>query len=72
MQNDTDLVCTMLQCRDEDIQVTDAEDKGDVFATYYADPSKSIDRPPTYSPELGLAIESLPDGASLSQIWNVV
>lgn len=38
---------------------------------YLADPHKSKDREPVYDPELGLAIEKLPDGYSLSDLWNV-
>eukprot|EP00803_Ostreobium_quekettii_P007620 evm.model.scf_75.2 EVM.evm.TU.scf_75.2 scf_75:9856-14024(+) len=56
---------------EEDVHIVDEEDKGDVFATYYADASKSLDRPPVYSPELGLAIEALRDGDSLEQFWSV-
>ena len=38
---------------------------------YFADPHKAVDRDPVFSPELGLAIEKLPDGYSLSDLWEV-
>ena len=38
---------------------------------YFADPHKAKDREAVFSPELGLAIERLPDGYSLSDLWDV-
>ncbi len=34
----------------------------------YADPHKSVDCDPVFSPELGLAIEKLPEGYSLQDL----
>lgn len=38
---------------------------------YFADPHKAKDREAVFSPELGLAIEELPSGYSLSDLWDV-
>ena len=38
---------------------------------YLADPHKAVDREPVYSDELGLAIEELPEGYSLSDLWQI-
>lgn len=42
-----------------------------VLASYLADGQKS-DRPPVYSTELGLAVESLKDGYTLQKLWEVI
>ena len=31
-------------CREEDVQIDDSEDRGDLLATYYADATKGADR----------------------------
>ncbi|CAI8013128.1 Bardet-Biedl syndrome 5 protein homolog [Geodia barretti] len=41
------------------------------IAAYLADPHKRKDREPVYSHELGLAIEALPDGYSISDLWQI-
>ena len=38
---------------------------------YLADPHKSKDREPVFSAELGLAIEELPEGYTLSDLWQI-
>lgn len=43
-----------------------------VLNAYLADEGHLKDRPPEFSPELGLAIESLKDGFTLSQLWEVL
>eukprot|EP00736_Rhodelphis_marinus_P005865 Rmarinus@m.7619 len=55
----------------DDVQITD-EAAGDVFAAYYADGNKNVDREPVYSNDLGLAVEKLRDGFSIGQLWSVV
>lgn len=42
-----------------------------VLAAYLADGQMS-DRPPVYSSELGLAVESLKDGYTLQKLWDVI
>jgi Bardet-Biedl syndrome 5 protein len=43
----------------------------DAFAAYYAAVNKHQDRPPVYNRDLGLAVESLPDGFSVNDLWYV-
>lgn len=38
---------------------------------YFADPHKAKDRKPVFSEQLGLAIEKLPDGYTLNDLWEV-
>lgn len=40
------------------------------MAAYYADASKATDREPVFDPDLGLAVESLPDGYTIDQLWT--
>lgn len=42
-----------------------------VLASYLAD-GQEADKPPIYSSELGLAIESLKDGYTLQKLWEVI
>ncbi|XP_050419171.1 Bardet-Biedl syndrome 5 protein homolog isoform X1 [Patella vulgata] len=48
------------------------DDQTDAFAAYFADGDKERDREPVYSEELGLAIEKLKDGFTLSGLWEVL
>lgn len=43
-----------------------------ILQAYFADGNKEKDRPPVFSEELGLAIEKLKDGFTLSNLWEVV
>lgn len=56
----------------DDVDIIDEEGQSDAFAAYFADGNKQKDRPPVYSEELGLAIEKLKDGFTLSSLWEVV
>ena len=38
---------------------------------YFADPHKTKDRKPVFSEQLGLAVEKLPDGYTLNDLWEV-
>lgn len=42
----------------------------DAFAAYFADAAKEVDRPVTFSAELGLAVEAVPEGFTLEQLWS--
>ena len=42
----------------------------DVMQAYLSDPHKTQDRDPVFSPELGLAIEELPEGYTLADLWQ--
>lgn len=59
-----------LQLEDES-EIVSAGNKADTFAAYFADPHKAVDREPVFSSELGLAIEKLPDGFLLKDLWEV-
>mmetsp|Transcript_56120 Transcript_56120/g.135528 ORF Transcript_56120/g.135528 Transcript_56120/m.135528 type:complete len:344 (-) Transcript_56120:133-1164(-) len=56
----------------DDVEIVGEDDAGDVFAAYYADAAKDADREPVFSPELGLAIESLREGVTVEKLWAVV
>jgi len=55
---------------EDDVQIV--EDGMDPCLLYYADGDKEIDREPMYNQELGLAVEKLRDGSTVSQLWSVV
>lgn len=43
-----------------------------MLQVYFADPNKRSDREPIFSSELGLAIEKLPEGYTLKDLWEVI
>ena len=53
------------------MEIVDA-DASTAFAAYYAEDGKQIDREVVYNPDLGLALEALPAGMTLSDLWNVI
>lgn len=55
----------------DDVEI-ETEGQSDAFAAYFADGNKDKDRDPVYSEELGLAIEKLKDGFTLSGLWDVL
>ncbi|KAL4222449.1 Bardet-Biedl syndrome 5 protein [Mactra antiquata] len=55
----------------DDVEI-ETEGQTDAFAAYFADGNKNKDREPVYSEELGLAIEKLKDGFTLSGLWDVL
>lgn len=57
---------------EEDVEIVDSGERGDLHAMYYADSSKVNDRDPVYCPELGLAIEQLKEGVTIDLLWNVL
>ncbi|CAH1789030.1 unnamed protein product, partial [Owenia fusiformis] len=61
-----------VQYEQDDVEIETTEDQSDAFAAYFADGNKSKDRDPVYSDELGLAIEKLKDGFTLSGLWEVM
>lgn len=58
-------------CRQDDVEIVDA-DASDAFAAYYAEDGRQSDREVVYNSELGLAMETLPAGVTLSDLWNVI
>lgn len=55
----------------EDVEIVDDEEAHDALTAYYAESNKSSDREPMFSSELGLAVETPPDGLSLEKLWAV-
>lgn len=57
--------------KEDDIEITGSEQNDlDVLASYYAD-TGARDRPPVFSDELGLAVETLREGFSIHSLWNL-
>jgi len=56
---------------DEDVSIT-PEESADVLASYYMEIANHRDRPPTFCPELGLAVEQVVDGYTIGQLWSVL
>ncbi|CAH8849900.1 unnamed protein product [Trichobilharzia szidati] len=49
----------------------DTEDHYDILSTYLADVSKLKGRKPVYNEDLGLAVESLPEHYTISDLWKI-
>ena len=62
---------TILCCRQDDVEILDA-DTSDAFAAYYAADSRQADREVVFNAELGLAMEALPAGMTVQELWNIV
>ncbi|XP_002734271.1 BBSome complex member BBS5-like [Saccoglossus kowalevskii] len=62
----------MIETVQDDVEIVNEDEQSDAFAAYFADGDKQKDRPPVYSEELGLAIEKLKDGFTLSGLWEVM
>jgi Bardet-Biedl syndrome 5 protein len=58
--------------REQDVEIVEPTDRGDVLAQYYVDATKGVDRDPVYCAELGLAIEQLKEGLTIEQLWSVL
>ncbi|ELU15448.1 hypothetical protein CAPTEDRAFT_176376 [Capitella teleta] len=56
----------------DDVEIDNSADQSDAFAAYFADGNKQTDREPVFSEDLGLAIEKLKDGFTLTGLWEVV
>lgn len=56
----------------ETVQIDDTHSNVDAFAVYFTDGSKNKDREPVFDPQIGLAVEKLPDGATMSKLWTIV
>ncbi|XP_070566025.1 BBSome complex member BBS5 isoform X2 [Ptychodera flava] len=61
-----------IEAVEDDVEIVNEDEQSDAFAAYFADGDKQRDRPPVYSEELGLAIEKLKDGFTLSGLWEVI
>ena len=60
-----------MYCRQDDVEIVDGA-TSDAFAAYYAEDGRQADREGVYNGELGLAMEALPAGLTLQDLWNVV
>jgi len=56
----------------DDVEIETSSEQSDAFAAYFADGNKVSDREPVFNEELQLAIEKLPDGFSLADLWEVM
>jgi Bardet-Biedl syndrome 5 protein len=63
---------TVARASDDVEVVSTDETTNDAFAAYFADSNKEADRPLTFSSDLGLAIETPPEGLTLDRLWSVL
>lgn len=56
---------------DEDVEIINSKEC-DTFAAYFADENHARDREPVYCEELGLAVEKIKDGFTMSSLWEVI
>jgi len=56
----------------EDVDIVDCEDSHDTLLSYLLDPGTGASKVPTYSKELGVAIEPLKANVSLMDLWSVI
>ncbi|GBN53730.1 Bardet-Biedl syndrome 5 [Araneus ventricosus] len=56
---------------DEDVEIINTKEC-DTFAAYFADENHIRDREPVYCEELGLAVEKIKDGFTMSSLWEVI
>uniref|UniRef100_A0AC35TY20 Transposase n=1 Tax=Rhabditophanes sp. KR3021 TaxID=114890 RepID=A0AC35TY20_9BILA len=58
---------------DEDIQIDEKITRTDVYAAYFPEGVNKnfLPKPPVFSEELGVAIEQLKIGFSVSTLWNI-
>eukprot|EP00904_Undaria_pinnatifida_P010836 jgi/Undpi1/6883/HiC_scaffold_21.g09359.m1 len=58
---------------DDNVEIVETDEEGtDAFAAYFAEAHKASDREVVFDAELGLAVESLPGGASTQSLWNLL
>lgn len=48
------------------------DEDNDAFVMYYADINKHSDKDPIFNNELGLAVETLPEGITIENLWQCV
>lgn len=58
--------------KQDDVEIVGEEEENDAFAMYYADVNKHGDKEPVFHPDLGLAIETLPEGITIEMLWQCV
>ncbi|CAJ0572629.1 unnamed protein product, partial [Mesorhabditis spiculigera] len=65
-------VTDAVDAMEDDVDVIEKFGRPDAFAAYFSDSNVTYDhRPPVFSEELGLAVEQLKDGFTISDLWSV-
>ena len=54
---------------EDESEIVETDDN--VCSAYFADPNKQKDREPFFSEAIGLAMETLPDGYTIKELWEV-
>lgn len=57
--------------RDED-EIEETVEVSPAINAYVADGQEHVNKPPIYSPELGLAVEQLTEGFTIQSLWEVL
>jgi len=55
----------------ETVNVVHEEEHNNIVSSYFADAGSSLDRSPMFNKELGLAVEKLRDGQTISSLWRM-
>jgi Bardet-Biedl syndrome 5 protein len=55
----------------EDVEIVDSAEGMDALSIYYADVAKTADHEPTFAPEIHLAVEKLPEGVTIENLWRI-
>ncbi len=56
---------------DDDVEIVDTDGGVDAFAAYFADGADASEKEIVYDETLGLACEKLPEGYTMTSLWNV-
>ncbi|GAB6030767.1 Bardet-Biedl syndrome 5 protein [Chamberlinius hualienensis] len=56
----------------DDVEIDNTYSKSDVFSVYLTEEQRNKEREPVFCQELGLAIEKLQEGITLSSLWEVL
>jgi Bardet-Biedl syndrome 5 protein len=56
--------------KEDDVEILDSAETADTMAAYLADAAKTSDREPVFCADLGLAVEALPPGYSVTKLWT--
>ena len=54
------------------MEIIDTENAADPHTAYFADRGEAAEREIIFSPELGLAIEKMPEGVTAKSLWSVL
>ena len=56
----------------DEVTIDQSESHNDAFAAYLTEGGKEKDREPIYCEEIGLAIEKLPPGYTITKLWDAL